>query len=331
MDNEPSKLFNAYYYAHDCGEPYLRNEVWLNRFDVFAKRIHQDIRPATVLDAGCALGLLVEVLRKAGIAAWGIDISEYAIQNVHADIREYCQVGSITAPFPLPHYDLIVCIEVLEHLPKDEAEQAIANLCQHSNDILFSSTPIDYQEATHFNVQPAEYWVEYFARHGFFRDIDYDAAYITPWAVRFRRQDTTLARLARGYERIYAPLSHANNALRRQLIVDREQMVEQERQSAAFQERLAHSAGLEGQIAELGSQLGAAQAQNLALAQKLQEQERQLANARLRHTADENRLGQLEQERRDLAQQLHETQSRLNAIQQHRLYKFIRVLRRPFK
>lgn len=335
MDDEQSRLFNAYYYAHDCGEPYLRNEVWLNRFAVFAKRIHLDIQPATVLDAGCALGLLVEVLRKTGIEAWGIDISEYAIQNAHPEIRDYCQVGSITAPFPLPHYDLIVCIEVLEHLPKEEAEKAIANLCQHSDDILFSSTPNDYQEATHFNVQPSEYWVELFARNGFFRDVDYDASYITPWAIRFRRQETSLVRLARNYERIFAPLSHTNNALRRHVIADRELLEENERQISEMQVRLTRSAEaeqhaielraeVEQHTLELSAQLNAAHAQIHELAKKIQTQDH-------RHTADENRLHQLEHDKQDLEHQLLTVQSQLNSIQQHSLYKFFKILRRPFK
>ena len=331
MDDEQSRLFNAYYYAHDCGEPYLRNEVWLNRFDVFAKRIRQDIQPATVLDAGCALGLLVEVLRKAGIEAWGIDISAYAIQNAHPEIRDYCQVCSITTPFPLPHYDLTVCIEVLEHLPKEEAEKAIANLCQHSDDILFSSTPNDYQEATHFNVQPSEVWVEHFARNGFFRDVDYDASYITPWAIRFRRQETSLVRLARNYERIFAPLSQANNALRRQLIVDRELLEENERQISEMQSQLTRSAEVGQHAIELSTQLSAAHAQLHELAKKIQTQDHQISAAQLRHTADENRLQQLEHDKHNLEHQLLTVQSQLNSIQQHNLYKFFKILRRPFK
>ena len=42
--------------------------------------------------------------------------------------------------------DLIVCIEVLEHMPADEAEAAIANICGQTADILFSSSPLDFRE-----------------------------------------------------------------------------------------------------------------------------------------------------------------------------------------
>ncbi len=179
-------MFDAYYFAHGCGRPYQRDELWLSMFAAIADHIVAEIQPGTALDAGCALGFLVETLRARGVDAHGIDISEHAIQQVHPEVRPYCRVGSLLDPLDRT-YDLIACIEVLEHLPRQDAERAVANLCRHTDDVLFSSSPTDYKEVTHLNVQPPEYWAELFARHGFYRDVDYDAAYITPWAVRFRR------------------------------------------------------------------------------------------------------------------------------------------------
>jgi hypothetical protein len=66
---------------------------------------------------------------------------------------------------------------------------------------LFSSTPLDYKEATHVNVQPPEHWAELFARHSLYRDVDFDAGFITPWAARFRRSGQSVHRVVRDYER----------------------------------------------------------------------------------------------------------------------------------
>jgi len=203
MSSQPSgELFGSYYYAHNCDTPYSRAENWMSFFDQVASHLITDFEPRSVLDAGCAWGLLVERLRAHGVEAYGIDISEYAIQNVHPDIREYCQVGSITDPFPR-RYDLIISIEVLEHMPPPDSEQAIANLCRYSDNIIFSSTPFNYQEATHLNVQPPDYWARQFARHQFFHDLDYDATtYLTPWAVRFYHAQTpSLQPVVQAYER----------------------------------------------------------------------------------------------------------------------------------
>jgi SAM-dependent methyltransferase len=225
-----SSLFDEYYFAHGCGEPYERSQPWLDLFRGFSDGIVRSIQPKSVLDAGCAIGLLVEGLRARGVEAWGVDISEYAIQNVPASIREYCWIGSVSEPFPR-RYDLIVSIEVLEHMLAQQAEQAVENLCQHTDDILFSSSPVDYKEITHLNVQPPEYWAELFARQGFYRDTDFDAAFITPWATRFRRKSDPLPRLVRDYERKYWQLWKENVDLRQLTFEMREQLASQDTKS----------------------------------------------------------------------------------------------------
>ena len=183
-------------------------------FRGIADRIIADIGPQSVLDAGCALGFLIEGLRGRGVEAFGRDVSAFAIDNVHPSIRPYCDRGSIAEPLAR-RYDLIVSIEVLEHMRADEARAAIANLCRFTDDMLFSSTPFDYKEVTHFNVQPPEYWAELFAQQGFYRDVDFDASFITEWAVRFRRRQEPLHRIIRDYERGYWLLRKENRDLAR--------------------------------------------------------------------------------------------------------------------
>lgn len=210
---EYSNQFDAYYYAHGCGKPYERNEEWLGFFGAIADQIVRLIQPKTVLDAGCAMGFLVEALRQRGVEAYGVDISEYAIQNAHSSIQPYCWRGSVAQPFP-QKYDLIVSIEVLEHMPRREAEQAIQNICQHTDDVLFSSTPFDFKEISHFNVQPPEKWAELFAMQDFFRDVDFDASFITQWAVRFHRDGRRLPRILSDYERKFFQLWKETTDLR---------------------------------------------------------------------------------------------------------------------
>jgi GT2 family glycosyltransferase/glycosyltransferase involved in cell wall biosynthesis len=214
MDSQKAAdIFDAYYFAHDCGVPYERNDHWLHFFDKIAERIVCEIQPRTVLDAGCAMGFLVEKLRERGVEAYGVDISEYAIAHVHEDIKPYCWVGSITEPFP-QKYDLIVNIEVVEHMSPWDAEKAVENFIRHSDDILFSSTPFDYKEVTHFNVRPPEHWAILFARHNFYRDIDFDASFVTPWAVRLRYRRDAMSRLVGEYERKFWVLWKENTDLR---------------------------------------------------------------------------------------------------------------------
>jgi hypothetical protein len=205
--------FDAYYYAHCCGRPYARDAHWLAFFASIADRIITDISPRTVIDAGCAMGLLVEAFRQRGVEAWGIDLSSYAIERVDQTVKPFCTQGSIAEPFGR-RVDLVVCIEVVEHMPPADADAAIANFCAHTDDVLFSSSPNDHREPTHINVRPAEDWAEQFARHGFFRDPEFDAGFIAPWAVRFRRSGEPLHRLIRAFERRLARLEHERHDMR---------------------------------------------------------------------------------------------------------------------
>lgn len=216
-----SAAYDCHYFAHCCdttksgSHPYERNEHWLGFFGRIADHLVQDIGPAKVLDAGCAMGFLVEALRDRGVEAYGIDISEYALAQVRPDIKQYCRQGSVTEPFPT-RYDLIVSIEVLEHLAAEDAIRAVSNFCSSTADVIFSSSPDDYREATHLNVQPPEWWAETFARNQFFRDVDYDpSSYISPQAVRYRSQRETVARTVAGYERLLWRVKSENLALRR--------------------------------------------------------------------------------------------------------------------
>ncbi len=197
-----TELYSAdYYHEYDGGVPYSRAEPqWIRFFGEVADNIVAKIGPGTMLDAGCAIGLLVEALRDRGVDAHGIDISAWAIDQVPDPIRPYCHVGSITEGIE-GHYDLITCIEVLEHLPVSQADPAIENLCAHADAVLFSSTPDEFDDPTHLNVETTGYWAKLFASHGFIRDFDHDAAYLAPQAILFRKAAPTALNLVTEYER----------------------------------------------------------------------------------------------------------------------------------
>ena len=213
-DSTQPTVYDEFYYRNCVGgDAYVRDRSWLAFNASIGDRIVSEIGPRRVLDAGCGFGFLVEALRERGVEAAGMDVSPYAVQNIHESVRGYCWSGSLTDDLPRT-YDLIVTVEVLEHVPPADAARVIANICAHADDVLFSSTPLDYKELTHVNVQPPEYWAEHFARHGFYRDVDFDASFITPWAVRFRKRADPVHRIIRDYERRFAALQIERNEIR---------------------------------------------------------------------------------------------------------------------
>ncbi len=237
---EPAQVtYGAHYYEHDCGTPYERNDHWTDFFGGIADRIVKDLKPASVLDAGCAMGLLVEQLVRRGVDAWGVDISKYAITQVHESVADLCRVASLVEPLDR-RYDLVVCIEVVEHMPADEARVAIANLCAASDRVLFSSSPFDYAEPTHLNVRPPEDWSAEFAEHGFFRNLDHDATYIAPWSVLYERRSADPRDLVRNYDRSYWRLSNEVAQLRTSLVQLHERLegVAGDGGTSSMQERL---------------------------------------------------------------------------------------------
>lgn len=234
-----SSVYENFYYTNYCGMAYERNAHWLGFFGDIATKIVARIAPNSSLDAGCAWGFLVESLRDRGVQAFGLDHSAYAIGQVRSDIQPYCAVGSITEPFP-QRYDLITCIEVLEHLPVLDVERAVANLCAHTDDIIFSSTPYHYDDATHLNVRPPDYWAELFAYQGFFRDVDFDASFLSPWAVRYRRNSEPAARIVAAYERRLWHLEKDNQGQHQACLAQQQQLADQAKQIADLQEQIAN-------------------------------------------------------------------------------------------
>ena len=193
MDNKT--YGKSYYDNYDVGVEQVNYEDSPYTKDFLtgiAKRIVEDFEPRTVLDAGCAMGHLVAALRDLGVEAFGIDVSDYAISKVREDVRQYCAVGSIVEEMPAhfpDSFDLIVSIEVLEHLYEADGKAAIKNLCNYSNQFLFCSTPDDFDDPTHLNVRQREYWARCFADEGFYDDVNYRPTYLTYYAVLYKRGD----------------------------------------------------------------------------------------------------------------------------------------------
>ncbi len=164
-----------------------RSPKWLNFFQHIADALVERFEPKKHLDAGCAGGLLVEALRERGVESFGIDFLSDALDQVHPDVQQYCRRASLTEPIPGGPYDLVTCIDVLEHLEEADALRAIENLTAVTDIVVFSSTPDDFDDPTHINVQPLLYWLRAFTRHGFYPIAEADAGFVAEHAFIVRR------------------------------------------------------------------------------------------------------------------------------------------------
>lgn len=115
-------------------------------FNAMGEFIKKRIAPERVLDLGCAKGYLVDVLRDKGIEAFGVDISNYAIEQGPAKIRAYletCDLNTEDLPYPDNYFNCIICIGTLEYISNQQ--HALAEITRAlAKDGILLMTTLDY-------------------------------------------------------------------------------------------------------------------------------------------------------------------------------------------
>lgn len=126
------------------------------------------VQPQSVVDVGCGTGEWLSVFREHGIKdIFGID-GEYVNQELLEIPQNKFLSFDLTKPLQLKRkFDLVISLEVAEHLPSHCAETFVNSLTEHGSVILFSAA-IPYQKGTnHINEQWLEYWNNLFNTKGY--------------------------------------------------------------------------------------------------------------------------------------------------------------------
>jgi SAM-dependent methyltransferase len=79
----------------------------------------------TVLDVGCAKGYLVSALRRQGVEACGIDVSDYVIETASTEVRPHLRRLRIQDVPTTESYDLVHLEGILEYLTRSEIRTAL--------------------------------------------------------------------------------------------------------------------------------------------------------------------------------------------------------------
>ncbi|GIV38767.1 MAG: hypothetical protein KatS3mg033_0567 [Thermonema sp.] len=137
--------------------------------EVILPIVFQEIKPKSVLDVGCGNGSWLKVCEKLGVENYlGLD-GEHLSPNDLLIPYEKFKEQDLRQPFDLQNkYDLVLCLEVAEHLPEQAADGLVQSLTTHGDIILFSAA-IPYQGGfMHINEQYPSYWQKKFESYGFY-------------------------------------------------------------------------------------------------------------------------------------------------------------------
>ncbi len=132
--------------------------------------IQKEFTFKTCVDYGCAKGFLVNALRVVGCDAYGEDISEYAVENSHPNVRKYVSLPNDN------HYDLLICKDVLEHVQELDLPEVLQSLKRKASQFFFV-IPLgdedrfrirEYEvDITHVTKKDEEWWINLFKSQGF--------------------------------------------------------------------------------------------------------------------------------------------------------------------
>lgn len=109
-DEDLQKLYDEEYFSTRSRPP-----MWIRRAEFIIEKFH----PKTVLDIGCAYGELVKGLSDLGVESYGVDGSEYAINNSHSSIKSKLfkvNLNSDVLPFEDKIFDVVGSFYSVEHI-----------------------------------------------------------------------------------------------------------------------------------------------------------------------------------------------------------------------
>lgn len=104
------------------------------RWEKVAKAMadHYGIKPGDkILDVGCGKGFLLHdfTLVVPGVEIYGLDISQYAIDNAKEEVRDRLQAGDATKlPWPDQHFDLVYSLNTLHNLHCYDLDPALREI-----------------------------------------------------------------------------------------------------------------------------------------------------------------------------------------------------------
>lgn len=132
----------------------------------------------TILDFGCAKGYLVKAFRNLYRNCFGVDISDYCIDNADTEVKNYVKLikSSDDLLYWNKLFDFVLAKDVLEHIKYEDIERTIYNLSKITK-CLFCVVPLGknnkyiieaYEhDITHIIRENEMWWIDKIKNNGF--------------------------------------------------------------------------------------------------------------------------------------------------------------------
>lgn len=125
-------------------------------------------RPGSVVDVGCGLGTFLHVFLTEGVGhVLGIDGNWVDKSKLFIPVNNYLEKDLEHQIILNQKYDLVLCLEVAEHLAESSANILVDNLVALGDIIVFSAAIENQGGQNHINEQPFTYWRDKFHDRGF--------------------------------------------------------------------------------------------------------------------------------------------------------------------
>jgi len=146
------------------------------------------IKPTSVIDIGCGNGTWLSVFAEYGICdLLGVDGGVVDESNLLVSMKQFQNFDLSKEKFRVERkYDLVVSLEVAEHIPNEKSYDFVKMLTDLGDIVMFSAAVPGQGGVDHINEKWQSYWAEIFQKfdyepRDFIRSMVWDNPYVRYW------------------------------------------------------------------------------------------------------------------------------------------------------